>query len=81
MRADIQANIENPEEGIRLLEKLRTNTPNVIRHYEQQIGFDESVVSSLEYFLGYWDPDFRRAPFENLKSEGVSIISSYSLRK
>lgn len=52
MRADIQANIENPEEGIRLLEKLRTNTPNVIRHYEQQIGFDESVASSLEYLLG-----------------------------
>lgn len=81
IKADIQANIENLEEGIRLLEKLRANTLNVIRHYEQRIGFNASVASSLEYFLGWWDPDFRQASFENLKSEGVNIISNHSLRK
>jgi hypothetical protein len=81
IKSDLQENIGNLEEGIYQLELSRTDMMKVIALHEQKTPFHDSILPTFSKFLGYWDPDFTYAGFENLKSLGVNLISNEQLRK
>ena len=81
IKFDIEENIQNLERGIAHLEITTQNTLVVLDYYQRKepyINVDEEVFKD---FIGIWDPDFTYAAFENLKNQGVNLISNESLRK
>ncbi len=78
---DIKANIKNLEFGIQYESENLANSLHLMEAYENQLPLNDSITNSLGSFLGYWDPDFTEAAFQNLKSQGVNLISNSDLRK
>ena len=81
MKNDIQENISNLNDGIKVLSKANTENSRVLLMCEQKTIYRDSLKSAFHSFLNQWDPDFTYASFENLKSLGVNIISNPILRK
>ena len=81
IKNDLQENIKNLENGIDMLELGRTDNMEVIKMYEQKTPYHDGLLPSFTDFLNFWDPDFTYAGFENLKSQGVNLISNQHLRK
>jgi hypothetical protein len=81
IKSDIEENIQNLENGIIMLKESNINTLKAIDYYQNKTPYSDSVQSVFNDFFGFWDPDFTYAAFENLKNQGVNLISSESLRK
>ena len=81
LKSDIQENIQNLENGIEMLIEVNINTLKVMEYYEQKTSYLDSDETVFNNFYGFWDPDFTYAAFENLKNQGVNLISKESLRK
>jgi hypothetical protein len=81
IKSDIEANIQNLEVGRTMLEVVSKNTLKVIDYYKQKTPYTNKMEEDFINFYGFWDPDFTYAAFENLKSQGVNLISNESLRK
>lgn len=81
IKSDIQENIQNLENGIDMLIEVNMNTLKVISYCEHKTSYSDSDQSVFNSFYGFWDPDFTYAAFENLKNQGVNLISKESLRK
>lgn len=81
LKYDIEENIANLNEGIKVLEKASADNSKVLLMCEQKIPYHDSLRPAFHNFLNQWDPDFTYAGFENLKSLGVNTISNPTLRK
>ena len=80
LRNDIKYNIENINVGITILQEGSSHSQNILIAFEKQIKYDSKMIKDFEFYDYFWDPDFRYASFENLKQEGVNLISNDSLR-
>ena len=81
IKSDIEENIQNLEVGRTQLEDISKNTQKVLEYYNQKTPYSSKMKEDFNNFYGLWDPDFTYAAFENLKSQGVNLISNESLRK
>ena len=81
IKSDIQENIQNLEKGIAHLEITAQNTLVVLDYYQQKKSYSNIDQEIFKDFFGIWDPDFTYAAFENLKNQGVNLVSNKSLRK
>ena len=81
IKSDIEENIQNIETGVAVLEAVNNKTQKVLEFYEQKTPYSEDMQDVFSQFFGFWDPDFTYAAFENLKSQGVNLISNESIRK
>lgn len=81
LQSDLTHNIDNLEEGIRRLKTGHEDNLRVLELYRQKTPYNDSLLPFFSDFLNQWDPDFTYAGFENLKSQGVNIISNPELRK
>lgn len=81
IKSDLKDNINNLTEGIKHTKSSLSNNTRIIELYENKTPFNDSLLVCFSDFSGYWDPDFTYAGFENLKSIGVNLISSTSLRR
>ena len=81
IKSDLQENIINLEKGIQMIEIGRLDNIEVIKMYEQKTPYHDSLIPFFSDFINFWDPDFTYAGFENLKSQGVNLISNEYLRK
>jgi len=77
---DIKYNIENINEGITILQQGLVHSQNVLLAFEKHTEYDSTMIKDFSFYDYFWDPDFRYASFENLKKEGVNLISNDSLR-
>ena len=81
LQNDIKYNIGNINEGItNSLEKGLVHSQNILIAFEKQTKYDSTMIQDFNFYFYFWDPDFRYASFENLKKEGVNLISNDSLR-
>ena len=81
LQNDIKYNIGNIDEGItNSLEKGLVHSQNMLIAFEKQTKYDSTMIKDFNFYFYFWDPDFRYASFENLKKEGVNLISNDSLR-
>ena len=81
LKEDIKSNTDNLNKGISVTKQMKTNNLKVIGFFEQKTPYDESMNPYFFNFLSFWDPDFSYASFENLKDQGVDLISNVELRK
>ncbi|SEP67131.1 hypothetical protein SAMN05421824_0017 [Hyunsoonleella jejuensis] len=81
LKEDIKSNINNLNKGIGELNRMKSNNIEVIKFFEQKTPYNESMNQYFFNFLSFWDPDFSYASFENLKDQGVDLISNVDLRK
>jgi len=81
VKSDIQENVKNLEVGIVILKEVYNKNLKIIDYYQQKIPYNESMDTLFNNFYTNWDPDFTYAAFENLKNQGVSLISNEMLRK
>ncbi|WP_162919992.1 hypothetical protein [Hanstruepera ponticola] len=81
LKEDIETNINNLNEGIRVVNQLKNNNLQVIKFFEQKTPYEESMIQYFSNFLGIWDPDFSYASYENLKSQNLDLISNRDLRQ
>jgi len=81
LQNDIKYNIGNINEGITTsLEKGLVHSQKILLAFEKQTKYDSTMIEDFNFYYYFWDPDFRYASFENLKKEGVNLISNDSLR-
>ena len=80
LQNDIENNIENINEGIIVLEEGVKHGENVLSAFEKKTKYDSTMNRDFGFYRYFWDPDFRYASFENLKKEGVNLISNDILR-
>jgi hypothetical protein len=80
IHSDINNNILNIEEGIIVLKEGIGLTKNILSAYDNKTTYDSSMNKNFLFYKYFWDPDFRYASFENLKKEGVNLISNDTLR-
>ncbi|MFD1314912.1 DUF6090 family protein [Namhaeicola litoreus] len=81
LKEDMQANIDNLQEGIRTINEVNQNNLKIISFFEDKTPHDASMNEYFTNFWGFWDPDFSYASYENLKSQGLDLISNSDLRK
>ena len=81
LKGDIEANINNLNEGITTMGVINKNNLKIIEFFEDKTPYDKSMAQYFHNFLGFWDPDFSYASYENLKSQGLDLISNNDLRK
>ena len=81
IKIDIEENVNNLKKGIRVLEYCNEGMSQVILAYEQKKPYNDSMLIDYSRFIGWWNPDFTYASFENLKNVGVNIISNPVLRR
>jgi len=77
---DIKNNIKNINKGITSLENGINKSGVVLSAFENQTKYDTIMNKNFQFYTHFWDPDFRIASFENLKNEGVNLISNDTLR-
>jgi len=80
LQNDIIYNIKNINEGIATLQEGAVHSQNILIGFEKQKVYDSTMIKDFGFYDYFWDPDFRYASFENLKKEGVNLISNDSLR-
>lgn len=81
LQNDITYNISNINEGItKALDKGVLHSQNILTAFENKTKFDSAMIEDFYFYSYTWDPDFRYAAFENLKKEGVNLISNTDLR-
>ena len=80
LQNDINNNIKNINEGIIVLEEGLKHSSKILSAFEKQTKYDSIMNKDFVFYTYYWDPDFRNASFENLKKEGVNLISNDTLR-
>lgn len=81
IKSDIQENIQNLEVGLVLLKKNNKEALKALYYYEQKTPYSDTIQNVFNDFFVFWDPDFTYAAFENLKNQGVNLISNERLRK
>lgn len=81
IKADIQHNIKNLEEGIARMELNKKNNLRILELVQKDNPFQDTTSIDFGNFINIWDPDFTYVSFENLKGLGVNLISNENLRK
>lgn len=81
IKSDIDANITNIEIGNTFISDAIKKSNQVIIYYKNKVPVEKVDMGVFDVFLTNWDPDFTYASFENLKREGINLISDKSLRK
>jgi hypothetical protein len=77
---DTNKNIANLDEGLLYTKIGKQSCINILNYIDNQEVYTTKMNKDFASFLSYWDPDFTEASFENLKNEGVNLISNDSLR-
>jgi hypothetical protein len=80
IKSDIEKNITNLNAGIERIGESKSNNLKIIYWYEQQTPYSDGMLQAFSSFLDLWDPDFTYAGFENLRNQGVNLVSNEAMR-
>jgi len=81
LKDDLQMNVINTKQGLHYIKLFENCSLALMDIIDNDASYETHMDTIFGQFHNVWDPDFSNGAYENLKSQGVNLVSNDSLKR